>query len=45
MKNILNLNGDIELVKPNSLANDGKIIDDKRDFGDIKWNWKTLMQL
>ena len=35
MKKILNLNGETELVKPKSLANDGKIIDDKRNFGDI----------
>ena len=34
MKNIFNLRGSSELVEPKSLPNDGKIIDDIRDFGD-----------
>ena len=34
MKNIFNLRGTTELVEPKSLPNDGKIIDDIRDFGE-----------
>ena len=34
MKKILNLNGNINLVKPGTLLNDGKVIDDIRSFGD-----------
>ena len=34
MKNVFNLRGSSELVEPKSLPNDGKIIDDIRDFGD-----------
>ena len=34
MKKILNLNGIVEFVNLGSLPNDGKVIDDVRDFGD-----------
>ena len=34
MKKILNLNGVVEFVNLDSLPNDGKVIDDIRDFGD-----------
>ncbi len=34
MKKILNLNGIVEFVNLGSLPNDGKVIDDIRDFGD-----------
>ena len=34
MKKILNLNGKVNLVKPGTLLNDGKVIDDIRSFGD-----------
>ena len=34
MKKILNLNGIVEFVNLGSLPNDGKVIDDLRDFGD-----------
>lgn len=34
MKKVLNLNGETELVEPKSLANDGKVIDDIRNFGE-----------
>jgi len=34
MKKILNLNGNVNLVKPGTLLNDGKVIDDIRSFGD-----------
>ena len=32
VKEILKLKGDIELVTPGSLPNDGKVIDDQRTF-------------
>ena len=34
MKKILNLNGDVKIVEPGTLPNDGKVIDDIRNFGD-----------
>ena len=34
IKNILNLRGASEIVPINSLPNDGKVIDDIRDFGE-----------
>ena len=40
MKNIFNLRGTTELVEPKSLPNDGKIIDDIRDFGEKQWKQK-----
>ncbi len=33
VKDILKLSGTVELVPPGSLPNDGKVIDDKRDYG------------
>jgi phenylacetate-CoA ligase len=32
VKEILKLKGEVELVKPGSLPNDGKVIDDQRTF-------------
>ena len=32
VKEILKLKGDVELVNPGSLPNDGKVIDDQRTF-------------
>ena len=34
MKKILNLNGEVEFVNLGTIPNDGKVIDDIRDFGD-----------
>ena len=34
IKNIINLRGTVEIVPVNSLPNDGKVIDDTRDFGE-----------
>jgi len=34
VKNIINLRGTVEIVSVNSLPNDGKVIDDTRDFGE-----------
>ncbi len=34
MKKILNLNGKVQFVNIGTLPNDGKVIDDVRDFGD-----------
>ena len=34
MKKILNLNGEVEFVNLGAIPNDGKVIDDIRDFGD-----------
>jgi phenylacetate-CoA ligase len=34
IKNVINLRGNVEIVPVNSLPNDGKVIDDKRNFGD-----------
>ena len=34
IKNIINLRGTSEIVPINSLPNDGKVIDDIRDFGE-----------
>ena len=34
INNIINLRGTIEIVPVNSLPNDGKVIDDTRDFGE-----------
>jgi len=34
VKNVINLRGNVEIVPVNSLPNDGKVIDDKRNFGD-----------
>ena len=34
IKNVLNLRGETKIVPVNSLPNDGKVIDDIRDFGD-----------
>ena len=34
IKNVINLRGTLEIVPVNSLPNDGKVIDDTRDFGE-----------
>ena len=34
IKNVVNLRGALEIVPINSLPNDGKVIDDTRDFGE-----------
>jgi phenylacetate-CoA ligase len=34
IKHIINLRGTVEIVPVNSLPNDGKVIDDIRDFGE-----------
>jgi len=34
MKKILNLNGKVQFVNIGTLPNDGKVIDNVRDFGD-----------
>ena len=34
MKKILNLNGEVEFVNLGAIPNDGKVIDDIRNFGD-----------
>ena len=34
IKNVINLRGALEIVPVNSLPNDGKVIDDTRDFGE-----------
>jgi len=34
LKNVVNLRGTAEIVSINSLPNDGKVIDDTRDFGE-----------
>ncbi len=34
MKKILNLNGEVEFVNLGTIPNDGKVIDDIRNFGD-----------
>ena len=34
IKHIINLRGTVEIVPVNSLPNDGKVIDDTRDFGE-----------
>ena len=34
IKNVINLRGTLEIVPVNSLPNDGKVIDDTRNFGE-----------
>ena len=34
IKNVINLRGNAKIVPINSLPNDGKVIDDIRDFGE-----------